>query len=302
MTKILVTGGSGLVGSEFKGSQYVKPNSKYCDFRDQQETKSLFDEVQPDCVIHCAAKVGGIFANINQKADFFRDNVLINTNVLHQAYLSQVDKLVAFLSTCIFPDDVEYPLTEDKIHLGPPHFSNDAYAYAKRMLDVQCRAYRDQYQMNFVSVIPCNIYGPNDNYSLKNGHVIPSLIHKAYLAKLNNEPLVVWGTGKALREFIFSSDAADLTKVVLDKYNGVEPIILSSGVEVSIEEIVSIIVKLIGFDGPVKFTGELEGQLRKPSDNSKIMNLRPDFRFVKVEEGLAATIEHFVKRFETVRK
>ena len=148
-------------------------------------------------------KVGGLGSNMNFKGEYFYDNIMINTNVIEQARVHGVKKLVSFLSTCIFPDIIEYPLTESKIHLGPPHFSNDAYAYAKRMADIQIRSYKEQYDLDYKSVIPTNIYGPNDNFSLTHGHVVPMLIHKMYFSK-NNLPFEVWGTGKPLREFIYS--------------------------------------------------------------------------------------------------
>ena len=133
---------------------------------------------------------------------------MINTNVIEAARICGVKKLIAFLSTCVFPDDIEYPLTESKIHSGEPHSSNYPYAYAKRMVDIQIRAYREQYGLNYVSVIPTNVYGPNDNFNIDNGHVLPALIHKCYLAKNNNTDFSVWGSGKPLREFIYSEDAS----------------------------------------------------------------------------------------------
>ena len=211
-SKILVTGGTGLVGSAINanvkvGRSYDLTNPIVCD--------SMFAEHNPTHVIHCAAKVGGLGGNMNYKGEYFHDNIMINTNVIESARKSGVTNLVAFLSTCVFPDDVEYPLTEKKIHLGEPHFSNYPYAYAKRMSDIQIRAYREQYGLNYTSVIPCNIYGPNDNFSLEHGHVIPMLMHKLYLAQQNNTDFVVWGSGKPLREFIFSKDVAKLAEWAL---------------------------------------------------------------------------------------
>jgi GDP-L-fucose synthase len=171
--KILVTGGSGLVGSEFVGEQYFKPTSKDVDFRITSEVNTLIGLNNFDSKIHCAAKVGGVGSNMNYKGEFFYDNIMMNTNIIESSRFFNVRNLVVFLSTCIFPDKVGYPLTEKKIHLGPPHFSNDAYAYAKRMADVQIRAYKEQYNLNYKSVIPTNIYGPNDNYNIEN----LSLIH-----------------------------------------------------------------------------------------------------------------------------
>ena len=300
--KILITGGNGLVGSEFKGDEYFKPSSKDYDLIDRDQTYRLMLK-EFDGVIHCAAKVGGLGSNMNYKGDFFYNNIMMNTNVIEGARLSKVKNLVAFLSTCVFPDNVEYPLTEKKIHLGPPHFSNDAYAYAKRMADVQIRAYKEQYGLNYKAVIPSNIYGPNDNYDLVNGHVLPSLIHKCYLARENKTPLTIWGSGKPLREFIFSRDVAKLTEWVLYNYNENEPIILSTSEEVSINDVVGIIVELMNFKGDVIFdSSKPDGQFRKPSDNSKIKNYLPEFEFTPLYEGLKETIEYFEKNYNLVRK
>ena len=300
--KILVTGGNGLVGSEFIGDHYIKPSSKEYDLKDKDQTYRLMLKGF-DGIIHCAAKVGGVGGNMNHKGDFFYDNIMINTNVIEGARLSGVKNLVAFLSTCVFPDKVEYPLTEKKIHLGPPHFSNDAYAYAKRMTDIQIRAYREQYGLNYKSVIPSNIYGPNDNYDIVNGHVLPSLIHKCYLARENNTPLTIWGSGKPLREFIFSKDVAKLTEWVLKNYDETEPIILSTSEEISIKDIVNMIIEIMNFKGEVIFdTTKPDGQFRKPSDNSKIKHYLPDFKFTPIYDGLKETIEYFENHYNVVRK
>lgn len=300
---ILVTGGNGLVGSEFIGDRYTKISSKSADLRRQDEAEFIIESSKPDGIIHCAAKVGGVLNNLQNKGDFYYDNILINTNVIHAAKTFGVKRLIAFLSTCIFPNDVNYPLNEKKIHLGPPHFSNDAYAYAKRMMDVQIRAYYEQFKLNYTSVIPCNIYGPNDNYSLINGHVIPSLIHRAYLAKKNGTDWVVWGSGKPLREFIFSRDVAKLTEIVYDKYFDPEPVILSTSQEVSIENVVNLISNALKFKGKIVWDhNKPDGQYRKPSDNKKIRNLAPEFKFTPLKEGIEETVDFFQENFEKVRK
>lgn len=300
--KILVTGGYGLVGSEFEGDRYFKPTSKEYNLTDKEQTYRLMIKGF-DCVIHCAAKVGGVGGNMNYKGQFFYENIMMNTNVIEGARLTGVKNLVSFLSTCVFPDNIDYPLTEKKIHLGPPHFSNDAYAYAKRMADIQIRSYREQYGLNYKSVIPCNIYGPNDNYDTINGHVLPSLIHKCYLARENKTPLQIWGSGNPLREFIFSKDVAKLTEWVLHNYNEIEPIILSTSEEISIKEIVGIIVELMNFKGEVIFdTSKPDGQFRKPSDNSKIKNYLPNFKFTSLYDGMKETIEYFEKNYNKLRR
>ena len=311
MGRLLVTGQSGLVGSQFKGD-LIALNSKVCDLRDQKSVDEIFSfytnkEIQKefvvDKVIHTAAKVGGVGGNMRYKGEFFYDNIMINTNVIESCRKHNIKDLVVFLSTCVFPDNVEYPLTENKIHLGPPHFSNDAYAYSKRMADIQIRAYKEQYGLNYKSVIPTNIYGINDNFDIENGHVIPSIIHKCYIARETKTPLTIWGSGKPLREFIYNKDVAILSEWVLNNYTENEPIILSTSEEISIKEIVDVIVEIMNFKGEVIWdTSKPDGQFRKPSDNSKIKNYLPNFKFTPLYEGLKETIEWFEGNYNKIRK
>lgn len=301
--RILVTGGYGLVGSEFNKPNFIPLSSSEVDLRNKFEVDTMLKTIKFYGIIHCAGKVGGVGGNMNHKGEFFYDNIMMNTNIIESARVHGITKLVAFLSTCIFPDKTEYPLTESKIHMGPPHFSNDAYAYAKRMTDIQIRAYKEQYGLNYKSVIPTNIYGLNDNYDTKNGHVIPSLIHKCYLARENKTDFEIWGSGKPLREFIFSRDVAKLTEWVLDNYEENEPIILSTSDEISIKEVVDIIIELMNYKGKVVWDKEKpEGQFRKPSDNSKIKKYLPDFKFTPLYDGLKETIEYFENNYNIVRK
>lgn len=271
--------------------------------RDFSKTLELFKEINPEYIIHTAAKVGGLGANINYKGEFFFDNIMINTNVIEAARQIGVKKVVSFLSTCVFPDNSIYPLTEDQIHAGEPHNSNYPYAYAKRMLDIQARAYREQYGMNIANVIPTNIYGPNDNFNLEKGHVIPSLINKCYLAKKNNTDFIIWGSGKPLREFIFTKDIAILTTWALENYNEEEPIIFSTSEEISIKDIALLIAKYMKFDGNIIFDKtKSDGQYRKPSSNKKLMSYLPNFKFTSIEDGLKETIEWFNNNYKIARK
>ena len=303
MGKILITGGNGLVGRSFNGSDFIKISTKDGDLKDRNIAKEIIQKHNPTGIIHCAAKVGGIMGNTNYPGDFYHDNIMMNTNVIEEARKNGVKKLIFFSSTCVFPDKVEYPLSPEKIHLGPPHNSNYAYAYAKRMGQVQIQAYREQYGVNYFTVIPCNIYGPGDNYDLENGHVIPSLIHKMYLAKQNNTDFVVWGSGSPLREFIFSEDVAELTMMLYEKYNGVDPVILSTSEEISIKDVVLMIAEIFEFKGDVIFDStKPDGQLRKPSDNSVIKEMFPDYKFTPMEKGLRKSIEWFIENYENVRK
>ena len=300
MKRLLVTGGNGLVGSSIISD--VKIGREY-DLRSSDETNEMFNVHKPTHVIHCAGKVGGVGGNMNYKGEYFYDNIMINTNVIEGARKSGVEKLVCFLSTCVFPDNVEYPLTESKIHLGEPHSSNYPYAYAKRMADIQIRAYREQYGLNYVSVIPTNIYGPNDNFSLTHGHVMPMLIHKLYLAQQNNSDFVVWGSGTPLREFIYSKDIAKLSEWALDNYSESEPIIFSNSNEISIKDLVDLLVNEFNFKGKVIFDKtKPDGQFRKPSDNSKLKSYLPNFEFTPIEQGLKETINWFIENYDKTRK
>jgi GDP-L-fucose synthase len=300
MKKLLVTGGNGLVGSSIISD--IKIGKEY-DLRNFDETNKIFEFHKPTHVIHCAGKVGGLGSNMNNKGRFFYDNIMINTNVIESSRKFGVTNLIAFLSTCIFPDKIDYPLTESKIHLGPPHSSNDAYAYAKRMSDIQIRAYREEYGVKYTSVIPTNIYGPNDNFSLTNGHVTPMLIHKLYLAQRDKTDFIVWGSGKPLREFIYSKDIAKLSEWAIDNYDEPEPIIFTNSNEISIMDLVDLLVKEFNFKGNVKFDStKPDGQFRKPSDNSKLKSYLPDFNFTPIEVGIKETVNWFIENYEKSRK
>ena len=296
----LVTGGSGLVGSTIESN--FKPTSKQLNLMNIDDIIRYITMNKIDSIIHCAAKVGGIKANSDYLGEFFYDNIAMNINVLEAARRTDVKKVVSFMSTCVFPSEADYPLTPEQIHNGEPHSSNYAYAYAKRMLEVQSRAYRDQYGCNFITVIPCNIYGPNDNFNLDSSHVIPALIHKCYVAKQNNTDFEVWGTGKAYREFIYSKDVGYISQIALEKYDEPEPLIISLDEEINIAIVAQEISWRIGFEGYIVYNQKRDGQLKKPSDNSKLKTLIPDYKFVPIEIGLTKTIDWFIKNYEKVRK
>lgn len=311
----MVTGGSGLYGMAIrshvdasekeKDATWVFLSSKDGDLRDRKATEAIFERVQPTHVIHLAAMVGGLFANLSKKVEFYRENMLMNDNVMECCRIYKVQKLVSCLSTCIFPDKTTYPIDETMIHSGPPHLSNEGYAYAKRMIDVMNRCYKEEYGCNFTSVVPTNIYGPHDNYSIENGHVVPGLIHKCYLAKKNGTPFEVWGTGSPLRQFIYSGDLAALTVWVLRDYDSTDPIILSvpEEKEVTIKNVALMIRDAMKFEGEVKFlTDKADGQYKKTACNDKLAGLRPDFEFTPMREGLQKACDWFVANYESCRK
>ena len=305
MGKTLVTGAKGLVGYALQAldqADMVYISRDEVDLTDFDKVKTLFNYIKPERVIHLAATVAGLGGNMMHSGEYFLSNIMINTNVLESARICGVKKLISFMSTCVFPDQCAYPLNEKDIHNGPPHPSNFGYAYAKRMLEVQSGAYRKQWSCDFVVAIPTNIYGPNDYWNLEEGHVMPSLIHKTFLAKKNNTDLLVWGSGKPLREFVYSYDIARLTTWMLDNYSDDLPLIFSHGEEISIKDLVEMVVREVGFEGRVVFdTTKPEGQFRKPSDVSKLKQLVPDFTFTPIETGLKETVRWFVERYPQVR-
>ena len=303
MGKILVTGGTGLVGSRFEGEDYLKIGSKNLDLLNQKDIENFLVSKNINGIIHCAARVGGVKGNMSYPGEFTYENLKMNTGIIEEARKAGISKLIAFSSTCVFPDKVEYPLTPDKIHLGPPHSSNYGYAYAKRMAEIQMQSYREQYGVNYFSVIPCNIYGPADNYHLEDGHVLPSLIHKFHLADISGSDVTIWGSGSPLREFIFSEDVADLTRILFDNYKEGIPVIISSGKEISIKEVVEIIANEFNFKGKIIWDlDKPEGQFRKPSDNSIIRSIAPDFKFTLIEEGIHKSVTWFKDNYPNIRK
>jgi len=255
-------------------------------------------------VIHLAARVGGLFANMRAKVEFFRENLLINDNVLYCCKEFQIKKCVSVLSTCIFPDNVTYPLDETMIHNGPPHPSNEGYAYAKRMVDVLNRCYKEEYGLEYTSVVPTNIFGPHDNFNLDSSHVIPGLIIKCWKAKQNNEDFVVWGSGKPLRQFIFSRDIGALTIWAVRHYNSVDPIIFapSEEEEISVKDLALLIADALQFTGNITFdTSKADGQYKKTASNKKLLSLYPDFKFTPIKEALQETCQWFLENHATAR-
>ncbi len=219
--------------------------------------------------------------------------------------IHEVKKLVSFLSTCIFPDKTTYPIDETMLHDGPPHPSNEGYAYAKRLIDTMNRAYAEEYGCNFTSIIPTNIYGPHDNFSIQKGHVIPGLIHKCYIAKRDGTPFTIWGSGTPLRQFIYSIDLAELTVWVMREYHSPDPITLSvdEAAEVSIKDVALSVAKAMKFEGEVIFdTTKADGQFKKTACNKKLRSYRPDYEFTSMDEGIQKSVDWFLENYETARK
>jgi len=271
---ILVTGGNGLVGQglrlavaadERADERWIFVSSKDADLMNAEATKALFEKHKPTHVIHLAAMVGGLFHNLRANLDFFRQNLVMTDNVLWTSHQHDVKKVVSCLSTCIFPDKTTYPITEEMVHDGPPHHSNFGYSYGKRMIDVMNRGYKEQYGRTYTSVVPCNVFGPHDNFNLEDGHVIPGLIHKGYISQRDDKPFEIWGTGKARRQFIYSLDLGKLFLWVMRHYEEVDPIMLSvdEADEISIKEVADLVLKAYDFKGEVKMLTEKSDGERK---------------------------------------
>ena len=310
MEKILVTGGRGLVGAAINkivgsDSSYHFTNSSETDLYEYKSCRELFQKYQPTKVIHLAANVGGLFKNMNQKVDMLEKNIIINYNVIKCSHEFGVKKFIGCLSTCIFPDETVYPINEDTLHNGPPHSSNYAYAYAKRMLEIQCRLYREQYGDNFMCIIPTNIYGPHDNFNLNDSHVIPGLIHKCYLAKKEEKDFLVFGTGRPLRQFIYSDDLAKFIIWLLDNLEYNESLIVSPdpAEETSIGKIAELIANEFNYLDKLRYdTSKSDGQYRKTADNSKLKKMYGDLDLTNIEDGIKKTVKWFKNNYNTCRK
>jgi GDP-L-fucose synthase len=312
---VLVTGGSGLVGQAIQkikstyNCDFIFATSKMCNLINYNETREFFKKIRPNYVIHLAANVGGLYKNMNQKFQMLDDNMQMNYHVLKCCYEFDVEKVVSCLSTCVFPDKTTYPINEQMLHDGPPHFSNDAYAYSKRMLDIYSKTYREQYGKNFICVIPTNIYGPYDNFHLENAHVIPALIHQCYLAKENATDFKVRGDGSPLRQFIYSEDLARLLMWTLLEYEKSENIILSVSEddEVSIGDVARTIADAMDFKGVIQFDASFaNGQHKKTADNSKLLSeiaeTGYEFNFTPIAKGIHQSVDWFLENLNICRK
>lgn len=306
--RVLVTGSNGLVGSAIKedsessNHEFLFASRDGADLTKQSDVECLFNTVKPDAVIHTAAKVGGIEANRTMQEEFFYDNILINANVIRECVKHGVKKLFAFSSVCVFPDDLAM-LEEEKIHSGPVYAANFAYGYAKRMVDVHIRAAKEQYGFKgWTSIIPGNIFGKQDMFSIEHGHIIPALIHKLYIAKERNTDFVVWGDGQSLREFIYVNDLSKILITLLDKEDIPDKIIVSGREEMPIKSVVSKLIEISEFKGKVVYdTSKPNGQRSRPSSKKVIDNLLPDFEYSSVDDGLKTSWNWFNENYPKVR-
>ncbi|MDO6391967.1 GDP-L-fucose synthase [Pontibacter sp. BT731] len=306
-SKIYIAGHRGMVGSAimrqleaFGHTHIITRTSSELDLRSQQAVQDFFETEKPDYVFLAAAKVGGIHANNTFRAEFLYDNLMIEANIIHAAHLAGVNKLMFLGSSCIYPKMAPQPLKEEYLLTGPLEQTNEPYAIAKIAGIKLCESYRDQYGSNFISVMPTNLYGYNDNYDLQNSHVLPALIRKIHEAKDNGAPTVtVWGTGSPKREFLFADDLAAACVYLMDTYDGRELVNIGTGEDVSIKELALLIKDVIGFEGELEFdTSKPDGTPRKLMDVTKLHSLGFKHK-IELREGIALAYADFKEKYVT---
>lgn len=294
-SKIYVAGHRGMVGSaivkdlEEKGfTNIIKRTSSELNLIDQKAVADFFEKEKPEYVFLAAAKVGGIVANNTLRADFIYENIMIQSNVIHQSYKTGVKKLLFLGSTCIYPKMAPQPLKEEYLLTGLLEETNEPYAIAKIAGIKMCDAYRDQYNCNFISVMPTNLYGFNDNYDLQNSHVLPALLRKFHEAKLNNDPeVIVWGTGTPLREFLHAYDMANACVYLMQNYNEGGFVNIGTGKEISIKDLAELVKEIVGYTGDIVFdTTKPDGTPRKLTDTTKLNSLGWKHK-IELAEGIA---------------
>lgn len=304
--KIYVAGHRGMVGSaiyrklkELGFENIVVRTSKELDLRDQQAVKEFFETEKPEYVFLAAAKVGGIMANNVYRADFIYENLAIQNNVIHYSHENDVKKLMFLGSSCIYPKMAPQPLKEDYLLTGTLEPTNEPYAIAKIAGIKMVESYRMQYDDNYISVMPTNLYGINDNYHPENSHVLPALIRKFHEAKVNNSPTVnIWGTGKPLREFMFADDLADACVFLMENYNDLQFVNIGVGEDISIRELAELIKEVVGFQGDLEFdSSKPDGTPRKLMDVSKLTSLGWKAK-TNLKEGIKLAYEDFLKKQE----
>jgi GDP-L-fucose synthase len=315
--RFLVTGGAGFLGSfivenlkERGAIDVIVPHIDEYDLRDTVNIRRLFDDVTDSSndvisdliIIHLAALAGGIGANRARPAEFFYDNLMMGVPLMHEAWKRGVDKFIAIGSICAYPKFTPVPFREENLWEGYPEETNAPYGLAKKMLLVQAQTYRDQYDFNGVYLLPVNLYGPRDNFNLETSHVIPALIRKCIEAQdRGDDHLVVWGDGTPTREFLYVEDAAEGILLATEKYDGREPVNLGSGFEISIKDLVYLIVKLTGFEGEIVWdTSKPNGQPRRGLDISRAKDYFGFEAQTPFEEGLRRTIEWYRQIAEMV--
>ena len=308
--KIYIAGHRGLVGSaivrnlEKKGyNNFVFRTSKELDLTNQADVNKFFETESPDYVFLAAAKVGGIHANDTYPADFIRENLQIQTNVIDAAYRNKVKKLLFLGSSCIYPKFAPQPMKEEHLLTGELEPTNEWYAIAKIAGIKMCQAYKKQYGFNAISLMPTNLYGPGDNFNLKNSHVMPALIRKFHDAKINNQPTVeVWGSGTPKREFLHVDDMADASVYLMQEYDGFDFVNVGVGEDVSIKALAATVKDVVGFEGELKFDAtKPDGTPRKLLDVTRLSSAGWKAT-VGLSDGVKATYEWYLEHIEDFRQ
>ncbi|MHC8947658.1 GDP-L-fucose synthase [Sphingobacterium hungaricum] len=301
--KIYIAGHRGMVGSsiyrllEEKGfTNLLVRTSKELDLRNQQDVFEFFEKEKPDYVFLAAAKVGGIVANNTYRADFLYENLAIQNNVIHASHVNEVNKLMFLGSSCIYPKLAPQPLKETYLLTGELEPTNEPYAIAKIAGIKMCESYRDQYNSRFISVMPTNLYGKNDNYHPQNSHVLPALIRRFHEAKLSGaSEVTIWGTGTPLREFLYADDLAEACLFLMENYEEKEFVNIGTGTDISIKDLATLIKETVGFEGEIKFdTSKPDGTPRKLMDVSKLSELGWKYK-IPLEKGIQLAYEDFLK-------
>ncbi len=304
--KIYIAGHTGMVGSAIlhalvaRGfTNFVYRSSKELDLRNQAAVEKFFSDEKPQYVFLAAAKVGGIIANNTYRADFLYDNLMISSNIIHAAHKHAVTKLLFLGSSCIYPKLAPQPIKEEYLLTGPLEKTNEPYAIAKIAGIKLCETYREQYAANFISVMPTNLYGKNDNYHPENSHVLPALIRRFHEAKIQGlTEVVIWGSGNPKREFLFADDLADACLFLMDNYNEKEIINIGSGAELTIKELALLVKDITGFDGELVFdTSKPDGTARKLLDVSKLNNLGWHYT-TELKDGIQLAYQDFLKKYQ----
>jgi len=302
MKRVCVTGGAGFLGSHVvnrfwkEGYDVVVPRQEDYDLTKRFNIESMLYRMDPDIVVHLAAKVGGIGANQASPADFFYANAVMGVEMIDAAYRHGVEKFVQVGTVCAYPSNPPIPFKEEDIWNGYPEPTNAPYGIAKRMLLEMLQAYRKQYNFNGIYLLPVNLYGPGDNFSLDTSHVVPALIRKALEAKAKGDPsITAWGTGKAYREFLYVEDAAEAIFIATEKYNGAAPVNLGTGIEISMCDLVELVKKTTGFEGTTVWdASKPNGQARRCLDVSKAKEFGFTARTI-FEEGIQRTVDWYAK-------
>jgi GDP-L-fucose synthase len=309
--KVLVTGGSGMVGScikdecqKYEEDTYIFLSSKDGDLTKREDTEAIFEKHRPDYVIHLAANVGGLYKNMKYRVEMLHDNLLMNEYVLEMCNKYDVNNGLFCLSTCIFPHDpTKFPMTEEMMNDSAPHPSNAGYAFAKRLLEVQCSNYNEQFGRKYVCITPVNLYGPYDNFNLEDSHVIPGIIHRMHLAKAKDNNFVMYGSGKPLRQFLYTPDLAKIILRFIYDYKSEYTNIICCDQETTIKSITEKIHHYMDMKGEiVSDTSKSDGCMRKTVSNERFHTVFPDFKYTSIDEGLEKTIKWFNENYKTCRK